>query len=445
MVVPYFRNIIIILVVNLIVQLGWAQQASIFSQVTVNKNNVYVGEAVEVTIGIYTSTWFTQGVDIGNISVNGAFSVYFRSVSTVKKIKGKSYAGVQFIYNVFPFENQDIIIPSLNVQVETPKEGGYKGVKRQLKTKERTIKIKPYPPGIDKSTWMVTNSMTVNEQWLGNTKTIKVGDVLERKITRRANGTVSELLPPIIWDSIPNISLYPSQSALNTNKSKTAISASRTDGVRYLFEEEGEIIIPDMEFLWWSSYRKRFYKKTVKGLTVNVLPNPDLEMLKTVKAELSSAAQEDNQEAESEEFLILGFTVKHFLIGVISISLILFILLKMLIKVVTLIKKNNKVYKQSEAYAFKRFKIAIRSQNRKTIIPQLYKWLDQLHLEEPTLNAVFLKSKNEKLLVEIKNIEEQLRKDNTSLVINYNLWAKVRKDILIGNKNTTLINTWINP
>jgi hypothetical protein len=107
MVAPYFRNIIIILVVNLIVQLGWAQQASIFSQVTVNKNNVYVGEAVEVTIGIYTSTWFTQSVDIGNISVNGAFSVYFRSVSTVKKIKGKSYAGVQFIYNVFPFENQD--------------------------------------------------------------------------------------------------------------------------------------------------------------------------------------------------------------------------------------------------------------------------------------------------------------------------------------------------
>jgi len=427
------------------VQLGWAQQASIFSQVTVNKNNVYVGEAVEVTIGIYTSTWFTQGVDIGNISINGAFSVYFRSVSTVKKIKGKSYAGVQFIYNVFPFENQDIIIPSLNVQIETPMVGGYKGVKRQLKTKEKTIKIKPYPPGIDKSTWMVTNNMTVNEQWLGNIKAIKVGDVLERKITRRANGTVSELLPPIIWDSIPNISLYPSQSTLSTNKSKTAISASRTDGVRYLFEEEGEIIIPDMGFLWWSSYRKRFYKKAVKGLTVNVLPNPDLEMLRTVKAELSMNTQEDNQKAESEDILILGFTLKQFLIGVISISLIVFVLTKTLIKVVTQIKRKNKVYKKSEAYAFKRFRIATHSQNRKTIIPQLYKWLDQLHLDEPTLKAVFLKSKDAKLLIEIKNIEEQLRKDDSSLIINYKLWAKVRKDILKGNKKTTLINTWINP
>ena len=169
------------------------------------------------------------------------------------------------------------------------------------------------------------------------------------------------MLPPIIWDSIPNISLYPSQSALSTNKSKTAISASRTDGVRYLFEEEGEIVIPDMEFLWWSAYRKRFYKKTVKGLTVNVMPNPNLEMLKTVKAELSNTAQEDNQEAESEEFLILGFTVKQFLIGIISISLIVFVLLKMLIKVVTQIKKNNKVYKKSEAYAFKKFKIATKN------------------------------------------------------------------------------------
>ena len=115
MVVPYVKNILVILFFNLIFQLGWAQ-ATIFSEVTVNKSNVYVGESFELTIGVYTSTWFTKGVDIGNIKVNGAFSVYFRSVSVTKKIRGKNYAGVQFIYNIFPFENQDIIIPSLNVE-----------------------------------------------------------------------------------------------------------------------------------------------------------------------------------------------------------------------------------------------------------------------------------------------------------------------------------------
>src|SRR6056300_1487870 len=105
------KHIILYIGCGLCSHLGWSQV--VFSEVTVNKSSVYVGEPIELNIGIYTSTWFTKGVDIGNIKVNGAYSVNFRSLSTSRKIKGKNYAGVQFIYNVFPFENQDIVIPSL--------------------------------------------------------------------------------------------------------------------------------------------------------------------------------------------------------------------------------------------------------------------------------------------------------------------------------------------
>ena len=443
MVSQYFKYIVIILVIHLSVNLSWSQ-TSIFSEVRVNKNSVYVGEALEVTIGVYTSTWFTLGVDIGNISINGGFSVYFSSVSTVKKIKGKSYAGVQFIYNVFPFEKQDVVIPSLTVQVETPNEGGYKGVKRTLKTKARTIKLKPYPPGIDKATWMVTTSMSVNEQWLGNTKTIKVGDVIERKITRRASGTVSELIPPVIWDSIPNTSLYPSQSALNTNKTKTAISAIRTDGIRYLFEEEGDVIIPDMEFLWWHPYRKKFYKKTVKGLTVTVRPNPDLEMLKTAKAELSISAQDELTESEPEEILIFGFTLKQFLLGLIIISVISYVLLKVVIKSVRYLKQKNAIYKKSEAFAFKQVLKSIRSKDKTIIIPLLYNWIDLYNLDEPTLKAFALKSGYLELIEEVDYIEKQLNQESNALLIRKDTFKKGRV-CMLKTKIASAQKNWINP
>ncbi len=445
MVVPYVKNILVILFFNLIFQLGWAQ-ATIFSEVTVNKSNVYVGEAVELTIGVYTSTWFTKGVDIGNIKVNGAFSVYFRSVSVTKKIRGKNYAGVQFIYNIFPFENQDIIIPSLNVEVETPKEGDYKGVKRQLKTQEKTLKIKPFPPGIDKSTWMVTNGMTVNEQWIGNTKEVKVGDVIERKITRRASNTVSELIPPILWDSIPSVSLYPSQPSINTNKSKTAISATRTDGVRYLFEEEGTINIPEMEFVWWSPYSKKFLKKTIKGLTINVLANPDLEILKTAKKELTANAfQEEDLKPSKAKTLIFGLSIKEFLILLVLIAITLFILIKMTLKTIRIITHNKEAYKKSEAYAFKQVIKSFDSHDKKLIIPVLYKWLDHYNLEEPTLKALALKSGNNELINEVEEIERQMKLGDSKLLINKELWRKGRKEILKVKKKSVLVNNWINP
>jgi hypothetical protein len=129
----------LLLLMLLLVHSIFAQHLT--SSVSVNTSRVYVGEPVEVTVSVFTSTWFTAGVDIQNIKVNGAFTVPFRSLSTSKTIKGKTYAGVQFFYNVFPYSEEDIEFPALTIEVETPDDGGYKGVKRKVKTKAKTIKV----------------------------------------------------------------------------------------------------------------------------------------------------------------------------------------------------------------------------------------------------------------------------------------------------------------
>jgi hypothetical protein len=293
---------------------------------------------------------------------------------------------------------------------------------------------------------MVTNAMTVSEQWLGSTKNIKVGDVIERKILRRANGTVAELIPPIIWDSISNVSLYPSQSDLNTNKSKTSINATRADGVRYLFEEEGEVLIPNMEFVWWHPYRKQFFKKTIRGLTVNVLPNPDLDMLKTAKEALTlNNMPEETQESEKEEFLIFGLSLKELILLLIISCLILFIVYKIAKKLIQILKKYYDAFKKSETYVFKQFIGAINSQDRTLIIPLLYKWIDQFDLEEPTLKALALKSGNNRLITEVAEIEQQIKKGDTKLLVNKSIWYNGRKSIKKANKKSLTVNNWINP
>ncbi|MEN8249095.1 MAG: BatD family protein, partial [Bacteroidota bacterium] len=262
-------------------------QGHLFSRVKLNRSSVYVGQPVEVTVSVYSSTWFTSGVDPGNIKVEGAFTVYFRSVSQTEKINGKTYAGVDMIFNVFPFEDKDIEFPAVTFHVETPDEGDYKGKPKTVRTKPRKIKVKPIPPGYDKAAWVVTTGLWVNERWSGNLQNVKIGDVLERRIDRTVSNTVSELIPPVVWDSVENIALYPMRPEVMNQKTKTDISASRTDGMRYLFLEEGEVTIPGQVFTWYNPYRKRLYKKTLKARTINVLPNPDLGMLKTVRDSLA--------------------------------------------------------------------------------------------------------------------------------------------------------------
>jgi hypothetical protein len=190
---------------------------------------------VQVTIEVYTSTWFTTGIDPGNIQVEGAFTIYFRPVSTSIQVEGKTYAGVKLLYHVFPHRSGDLMFPSLNLTVHSPPEGQFKGVERAMSTNEKPIRVKPIPPDFTGDQWLVATGLTVNDRYPKNVTEVKAGEVWTRNITRTAYGTVSELIPPLDWDSIPGISQYPSRSQVESHKTKTAIYATRTETMRYLF------------------------------------------------------------------------------------------------------------------------------------------------------------------------------------------------------------------
>lgn len=368
-------------------------QTRVFSEIKVNKGSAYVGEPVQVSVGIYTSTWFTSGVKFGNIKVNGAFTVYFRSVSVNKQVNGRNYAGVEAIYNVFPYDSEDIVFPALELIVETPNEGDYKGIKRKVITKEREIDIKTIPKGFDKENWLVSSNVYLNESWKGNLKSVKVGDVIERTISRNTSGTVAELIPPIVWDSVKNVSLYPTRPDINTNKSKTAISSTRSEGMRYLFEKEGTVILPEITVNWWNSRQQKLYKKTIPAKTIEVLPNPDLGMLESVRDSLMIASPAiTNEETAKIEDTIFGLSAKEILsylgIGILVILLLYKTIRWLLINKGLLLHLKNKreAYLNSEKYYFKLFLKHMSKKDSISSINALYNWIDHLELKEPTLN-----------------------------------------------------------
>src|SRR5690606_9487680 len=113
----------------------------------------------------------------------------FRPVSRSFQRDGQNYAGVELIYHVFPYGDKDVVFPPLKIEVETPPEGDFKGVKRILKTAEKHIRVKPIPPNFREEQWLVATGLRVADHWSGNRQQVKVGDVLERRISRTAFGT----------------------------------------------------------------------------------------------------------------------------------------------------------------------------------------------------------------------------------------------------------------
>lgn len=435
---------------------GVVGQPHLLSEVKMDQSSVYVGQPVQVRVGVYTSTWFTRGVSPGNIKVNGAFTVFFRSVPQSKKVDGKNYAGVELIFNVFPYDDEDILFPALEIQVETPDEGGYKGVPRKIRTDERKVRVKPIPKGYSKNEWLVASGMTVKDNWSGDLTRVKVGDVLKRSISRKVSGTVSELIPPIVWDTLDGASLYPSRSDVSSEKTKTSISAARTDATQYLFEKEGTFIVPEMVLTWWDPEANKLYKRTLKNYTINVLPNPDLGMLETVRDSL--AVVNASEETDVAKSLLERVQEKISWQQVVVALVIVLIIIRVVFKIVkwTLVtkavikyfRKRKKLYRESEKYYFRKFLQSARKKDGNALINALYRWIDKLHLKEPTAHYFANVYGNKELRHEVEELMALPEKGQLAVTrLNIRNWRKARSVYLeertMGEVEQSI--DWINP
>jgi len=434
-----------ILLMMLSTETAFAQR--IWSNVNLNRTSAYVGQPIQVTIEVYTSTWFTSGIDPGNIKVEGAFTIYFRPVSTSIKVDGKTYAGVRLIYNVFPHRSGNIIFPSLNLSVESPPEGDYKGVERVLTTDQKPITVKPIPSDFTGDQWLVATGLSVNDRYPQGTTEAKVGDVWSRSITRTAYGTVSELIPPLVWDSIPGISQYPARSQVESHKTKTSIYATRTETMRYLFVEEGDIIIPEKTIYWFHAGREKLYKKTLPAIALKVVPNPDLAMVKSVRDSLNAQTTASTLETAGEESqpTILGMTVKQFLTTVILGLAILWLLFVGIRELVRYLKKRRTEYLYSESYYFKQFQKAIHGSDFKTTVNHLYHWLDQLGIREPTAQQFSDQLAISELKSEVDKLNQDLTDHKATIRLNADVWKRARKAFLEQRDTPEEKSNWINP
>jgi hypothetical protein len=436
----------------------WLMTASLFGQnlisyVTLNSKEAYIGQPVKLTVSVYSSTWFTSGIDIGNIQIDGAITVFFRSLSNSQDFNGKRHAGVNFYYDIFPTQEGEITIPSLSIIVESPKPGGYKGLKRTITTKPKTLNVKSIPYGYDPNNWLVATSLNVNQKWSSSLTEIKVGDVVQRTIRRSAGGTLSEFIPATNWDSINGISIYPKRPKLNTIKSKTAVSSNRSETVSYLFEKEGEFILPKVEYMYWNSRTKKFYKKQIDSVLISVKPNADLAMLASIKKSLQKE-QVEEIEAEEKPLLIFGLKPKTFLQYLVIGLVILYLLFIILKRIISIAKTNYNRYLKSESYAFIKVKKAVSKNDYRLFLALIPSWLNRLKSGKNSLQDLVRESGSKELENVLKHIDKMtfssqkvVKKDSYKLLLRElkRMRSNYFKQQTKNRKLTIKNGKWLNP
>ncbi len=372
---------------------GALQAQQVFTSVSVNPPEVYVGEPATVKLTVYTSTYFTKPVDFPSGNIEGAYTIPKRRGPASPKINGKTYAAIEFYYSMYPNEVGTITIPSISLTVVTPAEGDYKGKKRTLTTEERTLKVKDIPPGQSRDQWLVANDLRVSERYDKPLKDLKVGDVLQRTVNLNVTGTLSQFIPEMkLAIHTEEIHTYPKSPQLNNNNERGNMSSSRTEQVAYLFQKEGEVTLPEQTFTWYDPVRKKLYSRSLSARTLTIAPNPDLGMLASQRALLEQQQEETEKEETASDGLLWGYSWWQWLLFILIAIVGVALLIRILKEIRVGYKTYRKRYLASEKYYFSKVSKAFRHDNREEMITALYAWLNVLmpHTQQPTLKQFAL-------------------------------------------------------
>ena len=344
-----------------------AQEIDAFVKVQMSPSKVVEKQPIKVKVTAYSSTWFAEPLDFQNIQIPNAFILPFaRTQSGIHYIEGKKYAGLEFFFLVFPYEEGEYVFPTLEIKTSIPPEGDYRGKDVTLKSQSRKFIVAALPKGSG-APEMVAKQVYISEIWSKNLEDIQVGDVMTRSIYIRAKGTLPSFISSLEFEDLNFASIYSKQPILTDERDDMDANGLRIEKHAYLFEKPGEFIIPAQAITWWNPYVKRKYEKELKAIEISVAENPDLGLVGSVKDSLANLNQ-TNLNAENEEKTwrdYMPLVINYLSYGVL-IFLVLWVLLVILKKIIT----TRKAYFGSEKYYFDQLK-------KKKDLTSLYRWYDE--------------------------------------------------------------------
>lgn len=415
---------------------------------TIDKEEVVQGEPLDLRITVYTSTFFTRGINPGNISVDGAFSVYFRPLSKSYRKEGVTYAGVELQYRLFPFQTGELTIPALEFAVETPEEGDFRGKKLLVNTGEKRIQVRAVPSEYRRSPWLVSNTLEIEDSFLADSLEVTVGEVLNRKVVMTTAGTVGEMIPPLPIEDKDEVRVYRKRPKVDTQKEKTDITGYREEDLQYHFRKEGVYELPETAIYRYSPVDKKVYTHNLKPVVVKVIPGEEAGLLTTVKDTLSTASAEAAKAGQKGQGTIMGLSYRAFVLLGSGILLILVLGYFAVGKAAALIRRKYAAYHNSEAYYFKQFVRASVDTDYHLTIKSLYEWLDKTKLQPATIAELHQRTGIEALLEEEEKIHLALKGENGGKILDSSVWRLARQQLqkpLSSSGVNSGEHLWINP
>jgi hypothetical protein len=240
---------------------------------------VTVGQPVTVVVEVLVPTWFTGAPRFPDLDVKDAITIFEdRGMNFTERIDNQTWAGQSRSYFVYPQRSGTFEIATLPVRLRYFSDSG--GSKTEATVSPDPIRIEAVipPEARDLDYFISTTGLRIEHAFDHEPGIMKVGEAFTRTVTVTVNDALSMVIPPFPSDPVPGLAVYPDPAAVKDDGGDRGegIIGTRVERATFVAEQEGDYLLPAIEFIWWDVKTQRLRTATIPEMEFHVEPNPDL-------------------------------------------------------------------------------------------------------------------------------------------------------------------------
>jgi hypothetical protein len=329
---------------------------------SVTPEEAWVGQRVRLNIEVLGADGWAQIPDIGTVDVAGAYVMRTESqgVRISETIARTTYTGQRYQLSIYCQRPGRLEVPPLPVTI-TVKQWGINAeeTRYELTTPPSSLICK-VPPGAEGIRGLIsTTRLEADQTWSSRPDTVAPGDAITRTVTVSAEDVSAMAFPPVQHPEIGGVAIYPGQPSVNDETNRGELRGKREESVTYVFEQPGEVALPEIVLSWWDLDNQRLRRVELPGLELvvegEIAPEPMIE------------DEVEPAESPRDHKLLLAAAVVLIVLG-----------LWLAVGIGKWLKERRRTWLASEEAAFKGISGAVRTCDPGTISAAVMRWLDRL-------------------------------------------------------------------
>jgi hypothetical protein len=195
-----------------------------------------------------------------------------RAILSSVQRDGREYSVQRHEFSVFSQRSGPVVIPEFRVRCGGIREFGQEAEEFALMAPSFELEF-VLPEGVRPGRAVVSTSrLELEENWTPRpgTEPVKAGAAFERSVTIRAEDVPGMLLPRVLPEEVPGVSVYTDSARVEDRLQRGEFTGEREERVTYVCSQAGRVQIPAVRIRWWDPETEEWKERELPGVQLEV-------------------------------------------------------------------------------------------------------------------------------------------------------------------------------